>query len=120
MLKVRLSVFSRIVSEVLDDLPERFHPFLENVAVQVAEEPSPEQLGDGGSSDADELLGLYEGYSLLERGAAHVGLPDRIWIFRGPLLRVSDSIDELRDEIRKTVIHELGHHMGLSDDEMIY
>lgn len=119
MFNVRPSVFSRIVQEVLDDLPERFHPFLENVSIQVADEPDPDQLSGEGPDDS-ELLGLYVGSSLLERGAAPMGLPDVIWIYRGPLLRVTSSMAELRKEIRETVIHELGHHMGLSDDEMIF
>ena len=113
--------FEQIVQETLEDLPERFQSLLENLVIAVEEEPDSDELRELGLDPSeDELFGLYEGTSLLERGAAHSGLPDRIIIYRGPLLRSCNTRDEIVEEIRRTVIHELGHHMGLDDDEMVF
>lgn len=112
--------FERVVRETLDALPPRFHRFLENVAVVVEDEPDEEALGSAGLEPGHELFGLYHGVSLLDREAGYAGLPDRISIYRGPILRCCGSRHEIIEEIRQTVIHELGHHMGLDDDEMVY
>ena len=97
----------------MEHLPDQFQYALENVAIVIEDEPSTDD-------DEAELLGVYEGVPLTERGAGDFALPDRIRIFRGPLLRVCQTRKELAAEIRKTVIHELGHHMGLDDHEMPY
>ncbi len=110
---VTRKTFERIVRDTLDRLPEQFRYALENVAIVVEDEPS---FADGDK----ELLGLYEGTPLSDRGPGHIGLPDRIRIFRGPILRICQSEDDVAIEIRDTVIHELGHHMGLDDHEMPY
>jgi len=102
--------FEQVVQEVLEQIPDTFRYALENVAIVVEEEPE----GD------EELLGLYEGTPLPDRGVGHVGLPDRIRIFRGPILRACRSENQVVREIRDTLIHELGHHMGLDDEEMPY
>jgi predicted Zn-dependent protease with MMP-like domain len=113
--------FERIVGDALEALPEQFRYALDNVAIVVEDEPTREQLDDmdlGG--EGDELFGLYQGVPLTEREHHHMALPDRIVIFRGPLLRCFHTPKRLGVEIRRTVIHELGHHMGLSDEEMPY
>ncbi len=113
--------FELTVREVIDNLPERFHHALENVAIVVEEEPDPDALEPSGlDHDGDELLGVYIGVPLTERGASHSGLPDRIVIFRGPILRSCTTAERIAAEIRDTVVHELGHHFGLSDQEMPY
>lgn len=112
--------FETIVSEALDDLPARFRSALENVAIVVEDEPDPDDLKSMGFGPDDELFGLYQGVPLTERGAGHIGLPDRIVIYRNPLLRSFGSRRALIREIRKTVLHELGHHLGLDDEEMPY
>jgi len=113
--------FENVVRETIEQLPEQFHDALENIAIVVREEPD---LRDRDPSDRDldggELLGLYYGTPLTERGSAHTGFPDRIEIYRGPILRTCNTTGEIVAEIRDTVIHELGHHMGLSDDNMPY
>jgi predicted Zn-dependent protease with MMP-like domain len=114
------SEFEEIVRQTLDDLPADFKPLLENVVVQVENEPSPDDLAGVELEPDDELLGLYHGVSLLDRGASHTGLPDRVLIYRGPILRCCDTTAEIRQQIRETVIHEIGHHIGLDDDEMVY
>lgn len=113
--------FEDAVRDAIDALPGQFLHALENVAIVVKDEPDPEHLvrmriEPGGG----ELFGLYHGVPLSERGSGYVGLPDCIEIYRGPILRSFGARDAIVIEIRNTVIHELGHHMGLSDDEMPY
>ena len=113
--------FKELVVEALDALPERFQALLENVAVIVEDEPSKEDLEQVGmTSDEGELLGLYHGVPLTERDIAYSGLPDRVLIYRGPILRSCADNAEVRQQVCETVIHEIGHHFGLSEDEMVF
>jgi predicted Zn-dependent protease with MMP-like domain len=112
--------FERLVGEALDDLPEQFAELLENVAVVVEEEPDPEALEEMGMDPAEEILGLYLGVPITERDTYYQALPDRIALYRGPLLRYCTSRQEVIREVRDTVIHELGHYFGLGDEEMPY
>lgn len=106
-----------MVEEAISTLPEQFLALVENVAIVVEEEPSAEDLAGLDHGVGDELLGLYQGLSLPERGAFYSNvLPDRIVLFRGPLLRRCQNRRQLRDEIQATVIHELGHYFGLDED----
>jgi predicted Zn-dependent protease with MMP-like domain len=90
--------------------------------VVVEEEPPPEVLKDLELDSADDLLGLYQGLSLAEESFFNPGgqQPARIAIYRGPILRLCKTADEIKQEVRDTVVHELGHHVGLDDDEMPY
>ncbi len=111
--------FEGVVADAIDSLPERFADLVENVAIVVEDEPGAddlESLGDGGAKG--ELLGIYRGVALTQRGIAAPLLPDRIAIFRGPINRVSPSRADAVDQVRNTVIHEFGHYFGLGDDEM--
>jgi predicted Zn-dependent protease with MMP-like domain len=112
--------FERVVAEALDSLPQQFASLIKNVAVSVEEEPSPEDLevGKGGLEDDSELLGIYRGVPLTERSHDMPLLPDEIAIFRGPINRVTAGRREAVEEVRETVIHELGHYFGLADDEL--
>jgi predicted Zn-dependent protease with MMP-like domain len=114
------SEFERVVTEALESLPKRFADLVENVAITVEEEPTAEDLGSGAEeSDGDsELLGIYRGVALTERTHDMPLLPDEIAIFRGPINRVTESRSEAVEEVRETVIHELGHYFGLDDDEL--
>ncbi len=107
--------------DAIDSLPQEFRHVLENVAIVVKDEPDPRDLSemdlDPGSG---ELFGLYHGVPLSERGSGYVGLPDRVEIYMGPIARSFQTRREMVAEIRNTVIHELGHHMGLSDEDMPY
>jgi predicted Zn-dependent protease with MMP-like domain len=114
------SAFERLVEEALDDLPEEFAAALDNVAVVVEEEPDPAVLADFGMEENEELLGLYLGVPLPERDSHYQALPDRVAIYRGPVLRLCGSRREVVREVRETVIHELGHYFGLDDEEMPY
>jgi len=100
--------FDALVDQALDGIPDEIAAFVENVAVLVEEEP-PED-------EPDDLLGLYDGVALTERwGTSPMELPDRILIFRGPLLDLCDSAEELVEEVRITVVHEIAHHFGIDD-----
>ncbi len=123
MINLTRDSFERLVQQALDDLPDEFAERLENVAVVVEEEPDPEDLEEMGldpEEDADELFGLYHGVPLIERDSSYSSLPDRVVIYMGPILRACRSPREVVREVRNTVIHELGHHFGLSDEEMPY
>ena len=105
--------FRRAVTEALASLPPRIQRRLDNVAITVADEPSGEQI-DGGDHS---LYGHYEGVPLTDRTSGYgMTLPDRIVIYRGPLERQFPDADELRDQIRITVLHEIGHHLGFDED----
>lgn len=91
---------------------------LDNVEIVVEDEPTEEQLCARGE-DGDELFGLYEGTPLSERGGSYtMVVPDRIVIFRGPLERAFADPDEIREEVRITVLHELAHHLGFDEDRI--
>lgn len=103
--------FEAVVDGVLDELPEWVLEQVDNLIVVVEERPTREQDPDG-----DGLLGLYEGVSLLERSADYWGqMPDQITVFRQPHLALGLGRTELEAEIRRTVLHELGHHLGIDD-----
>lgn len=113
--------FERVVEEALESLPERFARLVKNVAIAVEEEPSEEDLASVEDDDPDdeaELLGIYRGVALTQRSHDDPLLPDEIAVFRGPINRVTRDRAEAVEEVRETVIHELGHYFGLSDDEM--
>ena len=113
--------FETLVGEVLDRLPEEFSELLDNVAVVVEDEPSEEDLASVGLDPGeDDLFGLYLGVPLSQRDGFYEALPDRIAIYRLPILRAVETRRELLREVRDTVVHELGHHFGLSEEEMPY
>lgn len=115
--------FESLVEQAIAELPKEFSDLLDNIAIVVEEEPTDEDLdalGDD-ADDEDELLGIYRGVARTERTYDMMPmLPDQIAIFRGPILRISATKRDAIDEIRETVIHELGHYFGLHDDEMVF
>jgi predicted Zn-dependent protease with MMP-like domain len=111
--------FEHLVQKALDGLPEEFAALLDNVAVVIEEEPSEEDFDVVGLDPReDELLGLYTGIPLSERDSFYSALPDKVALFRGPILRVCRSRREVVREVRDTLVHELGHHFGLEEHEM--
>ena len=118
---MELEAFESVVRDAIERLPDQFRHALENVAILVKDEPDPADLEEPGMDGAtDELFGLYIGVPLTERGGEYSGLPDCIEIYRGPILRSFDNMGDIIAEIEDTLIHELGHHMGLSDEGMVY
>jgi predicted Zn-dependent protease with MMP-like domain len=112
--------FEALVAEALEDIPEPFHAHLETVSVVIEDEPSAELLREMGlNPHRDTVFGLYEGTPLAERALDEtLVLPDRITIFFRPLVRSFRTPAAIRREVRKTVIHELGHYFGLEDDDI--
>jgi predicted Zn-dependent protease with MMP-like domain len=112
--------FETLVGEALDSLPERFASLVDNVVVTVEEEPGPTDRALL-AHHHDELLGVFRGLPLTARRHDMLPLlPNQIAIFRGPILRVTHTRAHAVDQIRKTVIHELGHYFGLADHEMVF
>ena len=112
--------FRTLVAEALDEIPEPFRSHLDAIEVVVEDEPSGDVLSEMGLHPRrDTLFGLYEGMPLAERsfGVAPT-LPDRITIFYRPLVRAFRTPGAIRREIRKTVVHEIGHFFGLEDDDI--
>lgn len=114
--------FGAWVEEALAHLPPPYNKLAREVSVVVEDEPSPDVLNELELESEGDLLGLYQGLSLHERSFFQPGgeLPARIAIYRGPILRLCQTKTEVIQEIRDTVVHELGHHVGLNDDEMPY
>lgn len=122
-LRVPPAEFDELVEKAMEQLPGEFAERIHNVVVVVEEEPDPAALAEMGFDPEEEILGLYQGVALTERMDYSMGapeLPDQISLYRGPLLRLCGSRRELIREVRDTLVHELGHYFGLSDDEMPY
>jgi predicted Zn-dependent protease with MMP-like domain len=96
--------FEAAAQEAVESIPDEFRPYLENT-VFVIEESSPE-----------DLMGLYEGATAL----AGLGMPERITLFKRSHERAAESIEELVDEVRKTILHEVGHHFGMEEEDLPY
>lgn len=108
--------FHRIVQRVVDDLPDTIQELLEGVAIVVEDEPSAEQRRESGLRDHESLFGLYQGIPRTARTSGYsLVAPDRITIFAGVLERACGSRRELEEQIRTTVLHELGHHLGYDE-----
>jgi predicted Zn-dependent protease with MMP-like domain len=120
MMRMSRDEFERVVARALDDLPGEIAELLDNVAVVVEDEPTDEELADVGlDPSTDTLFGLYHGTALTDRTADFaMALPDRIVIYRRPLLAECDDRIELVNEIRDTVVHEVGHHFGLDEEDL--
>ncbi len=111
--------FERLVAEAIEGIPEPFKSRLVNVAVVVEDRPSKEVLASFGMSAGETLLGLYEGIPLTSRGEGYnLVPPDRIIIFRRPILELCRTAGELREQVRRTVLHEVAHFYGISDEEL--
>ena len=114
--------FAQLVQQAIADLPPPYAKLMESIAVVVEEEPPREVLEDLELDSEDDLLGLYQGQSLAEESFFMAGgtQPAKISIYRGPILRQCETAEEVVQEVYDTVVHELGHHVGLDDDEMPY
>ncbi|WP_202870493.1 MULTISPECIES: metallopeptidase family protein [Kribbella] len=107
MIEMSRGDFEGLVAQALDEVPEELAGLIDNVAVFVEDEPP--------ASDPD-LLGIYEGIPLTERGHDYGGvLPDRITIYRNPTLAICENVDDVVDEVNITVVHEIAHHFGIDD-----
>ncbi len=110
--------FSELVREALAELPPQFHPYLQGLEVRVEDYPDDELMREWGLKPPNYPFGMYEGPSLLEADNPR-DFPGTIVLFRRPLEEWCESEEELRDQIRRTVFHELAHRFGFSDEEML-
>ena len=118
--RVSRQEFEKYVDEAVAGLPAEFRKYLENIVIAVEEEPLEEDYEETDTPDEDELFGIFRGVPYFDRGSAVSHLPAQIAIFRGPILRCCETRGEAVREIRDTVVHEIGHMLGLGDEEMPY
>ena len=110
--------FERLVREALADIPEEIAAHVENVDLIVEEWASDEQLVGAGIPEGELLMGLYEGIPLPDRYNYDMVLPDKITLFQRAIEQVCSSDEEVVEEIRMTVVHEIAHHFGIDDDRL--
>jgi predicted Zn-dependent protease with MMP-like domain len=108
-LQMSAEEFEMHVAEALDEIPAELAALIDNCVILVEDYPPP---------DMPDTLGLYSGIPLTERGEFYTGLPDHILIFRYPILAISDTHEQVIEEIRITVVHEIAHHFGIDDDRL--
>lgn len=111
--------FEAVVGEAIDSIPEAFHEYLVDVAIDVEDMPDRATCADLGLDDPRELLGLYHGTPITERNVeAPFRYPERIVIYQRNIERMCRTRRQMIDQIRRTVLHEIGHHFGLDEDEL--
>jgi len=110
--------FESIVIEALDSLPAEYARLLTNVEIRIEQRPTREQRRDLGLRPWQTLYGLYEGTPLTDRHGGDPLLPDVITIFQAPLMRDFPGRNELRDQVRRTVLHEIAHFFGICDERL--
>jgi predicted Zn-dependent protease with MMP-like domain len=113
--------FADLVAEALDSLPDEFLEKMENVHVDIEDWPTREELESVGLSARGKhtLLGLYHGVPVTDRSVFYMALPDRISIYQGPIEQLAGpDVDDIREQVRRTVIHEIAHYYGIDDDRL--
>ena len=111
--------FQTLVDEALQSIPDEFRKAMNNIAIVIEREPSLDTLREVGLEPPETLLGLYQGVPLTERQWSHGNqLPDKITLYQGPIEDESDDPDDLVVAIGETLIHEIGHYFGLSEEEI--
>ena len=119
MRHMRRPTFETIVARALDGLPEEVLAAMENLEVTIEDEPSEDVRVEFGLADDETLFGIYQGMPLVERGVTDQPLlPDRIVIYQTPLEESFERTEDLIDEIRRTVIHEVAHYLGMDEDQI--
>ena len=111
--------FNDLVQQALERVPEPFADHLRNVVIEIRPAPSPRECRDVGIDDPSDILGLYQGTPLTERSVeGGPSLPDRITIYQRNIERICRSREEIVEQVRATVLHEVGHFFGLDEDEL--
>jgi len=106
--------FEKIITRAMDELPREYIERLDNVAITYADNPTPEQLTKQGVKEGQLLLGLYEGIPLTQRGSSYsLVLPDKITLFKIPILSLSSFDSDIYERVKRTLWHEIAHHYGL-------
>lgn len=118
-IRLEPSAFADLVAKAMRSIPDAFRPYLEDIVVEVEPMPSMEDLEEMDIDDPTELLGLYLGTPLTERSIEEMPrLPDRVLIYQRNIESLCDTREEVVDEVRRTVLHEVGHHFGLDEDDL--
>ena len=110
--------FLELVSNALENLPQKVHDALDNVEIVTQEWPSSDQVDGIEQNDYYQLLGLYEGVPLVDRMNYTMVLPDRVTLFQRPLEAMCATVQELQFEIQTTIVHELAHHLGWGEEDI--
>jgi predicted Zn-dependent protease with MMP-like domain len=111
--------FERLVDRAVASIPAPFRAALDEIALVIADEPTREQLRENGLRADETLYGLYEGVPLDEWGGDWLPVPTRIIVFRLPLEEDFPDPEDLADEVRITILHELAHHLGIDDEDRL-
>ena len=109
-IEMAITDFETLVAEALDTIPPELAALIDNCVVLVEDDPPDDVEPD--------TLGLYSGTPLTERGEFYTGLPDTVQIFRRPILAICDTENDVVEEVRITVVHEIAHHFGIDDDRL--
>lgn len=121
MIRMSRREFVRLVRQAYNDVPPKVKQALANVDISVEEFPDPEVVGSGSFEAGGEdvsLFGLYVGVPLPEREGGEPDLPDRIVIYRQPILQSCKNLAHARTEIRITLLHEVGHYLGMDEEDL--
>lgn len=118
MIEVTDEEFQQLINEALESLPGQHVQNIKNVAILYEEEPTSEQRVKLELRDDQTLLGLYEGIPLSQRQGMVTTLPDKITLFKRPLMHYAGTLDGLKEEIRHTLWHEIAHYYGLDHDKI--
>jgi predicted Zn-dependent protease with MMP-like domain len=111
--------FDRIVKKAIRSIPEEIQQYLDNIVISVKKRPSKKMLQEMGLSPDEPLLGVYDGVSLMDRSATSPPLfPGSIILFQEPLEGMCETIQELEEEIEITVVHEVAHFVGISEERL--
>jgi predicted Zn-dependent protease with MMP-like domain len=111
--------FDTIVKKAIRSIPEEIQQYLDNIVISVRKRPSNKMLQEMGLPPEEPLLGIYDGVSLMDRSATSPPLfPDSIILFQEPLEEMCETIQELEEEIEITVVHEIAHFVGISEERL--
>jgi len=118
-MRISTQEFRRLVAQALQGVPEQFQAHLQRLAVDVEQRPDDRTLRSVGLSDERDLLGLYEGVPLTERSVQDpLQLPERVVLYQQNIQRICRTRRQVIRQIRTTVLHEIGHHFGLDEDDL--
>ena len=118
-MEVSQKEFDRIVKQAIRRIPREIRAHLDNVLITVQERPSPDLMEEMGFPPDEPLLGLYQGVPLMDRSEMEPPLyPDTIVLFQEPIQEISDSVDAMEREIEITVVHEIAHFLGITEEQL--
>ena len=121
MVEISDEQFEALINESMDELPQEYIKRLDNVAIVYEDQPSPDQRTKLKLRCGESLFGLYEGIPLTKRGAGYnLVLPDKITIFKLPILHSSHTLTDLKQQVKHTLWHEIAHYYGLDHDRIHY